>query len=263
MIQNDPTQHIWWLVDCQMRCLGSLCSLSPTSRLPHGQSSNSKSQYLSTLQVSAYITFVHVLLSKVIHIAKPTFERWRTTLQLLGEKKDLWPFLQFTTSTSVLLHCQALTKDGKKKPSPPFKEFTCHYGHSFIQQVFTEHFLCIRHSSGLLTYLNKQSRPRSIPFPHGIYILVEIAIEEISNSVQIVLVLGNISLAIPIYNQDQIQDLAPGNRREGEIFPSRTQSKRVEDCKTSKKKKKSKLLWKMEICSCIFKVSFYQSGFNQ
>ena len=128
-------------------------------------------------------------------------------------------------------------KGCKKRPSPPFKEFTCHYGHSFIQQVFTEHFLCIRHSSGLLMYLNKQSRPRSIPFPHGIYILVEIAIEEISNRVQIVLVLGNISLAIPIYNQDQIQDLAPGNRREGEIFPSRTQGKRVEDCKTSKKKK--------------------------
>ena len=67
---------------------------------------------------------------------------------------------------------------------------------------------------------------------------MEIAIGEISNRVQIVLVVVNISLAIPIYNQDQIQDLAPGSRREGEIF-SRTQSKRVEDCKTSKKKKKA------------------------
>lgn len=127
---------------------------------------------------------------KVIHSWSFTFERWRTTLQLLGEKKDLWPFLQFTTSTSVLLPLLGSTKDGK--PSPPFSmEFTCHYKHSFIQQVFTEHFLCIRHSSGLLTYLNKQSRPRSIPplSPWNLH-SSGIAIEEISNSVQIVLVLG-------------------------------------------------------------------------
>ena len=48
---------------------------------------------------------------------------------------------------------------------------------------------------------------------------MEIAIEEISNRVQIVLVVGNISLAIPIYNQDKIQNFAPGNRREGEGGP--------------------------------------------
>lgn len=71
----------------------------------------------------------------------------------------------------------------KRKPSPSFK-FTHHCGHSFIQQMFTEHLLCVRHSSGLLRYLNKQSRLRSFPLPHEIYLPVEIATGEISNRVQ-------------------------------------------------------------------------------
>ena len=98
--------------------------------------------------------------------------------------------------------------------------------------------LRISYVSGTVLGSWRINRADQDPFPSGIYILVEIAIGEISNRVQIVLVVVNISLAIPIYNQDQIQDLAPGSRREGEIF-SRTQSKRVEDCKTSKKKKKA------------------------
>lgn len=104
---------------------------------------------------------------------------------------------------------------------------------------FNKCLLRISYVSGTVLGSWRLSRADQDPFPRGIYILVEIAIGEISNRVQIVLVVVNISLAIHIYNQDQIQDLAPGSRREGEIFSSRAQSKRVEDCKTSKKKKQT------------------------
>ena len=144
----------------------------------------------------------------------------------------------------------------KKRPSPPFKEFTCHYGHSFIQQVFTEDFLCIRHSSGLLTY--KQSRPRSLSQWNlhysgncnrrdfkwssncpggGKHFFGYTYIQSRSNP------------RLSPWEQEGRRNILKSTEQKG---------RRLQDIQ-----KKSKLLWKMDICSCIFKVSFCQSGFNQ